>query len=139
MCHTQFKAQKKFEFFWFIFNFASLVKNNRLIFGKIIDLYLVFCISSYNGELEFSSFDVFFKNAAEQCLCNPSRKNSLEKAQWTIFQFANNFWRTPLTYCPCTCVIFFRVKMCKTAFFEKILFSSRHNLETTKFFHSNFP
>jgi hypothetical protein len=32
-----------------------------------------------NGEFEFFSFDVFFKNAAEQC--TPSRKNSLQKAQ----------------------------------------------------------
>jgi hypothetical protein len=66
---------------------ATLIKNNRLIFNNQHQTktdkfaYLVFCISSYNGEFEFFSFDVFSKNAAEQCLCKPSRKNSLQKAQ----------------------------------------------------------
>jgi hypothetical protein len=89
------KLYKNLDIWWkpeknaLILKIASRIKNNRLIFNKTnwqqtkTDkfAYLDFCISNYNGEFEFFSFDMFFKNAAEQCLCKPSRKNSLQRAQ----------------------------------------------------------
>jgi hypothetical protein len=63
--------------FLILIHLKFCIPNQKLsiIFDKIIDnrlpitvrfAYLCFCISSYNGEFEFFSFDVFSKNAAEQ-------------------------------------------------------------------------